>query len=129
MEVGTEVNMKTKKFKIPLFEVEVIYIETESKQDASEVERLLKRYALDKNNISIIKENVELNRYNGGNHFFNALRKRSIIFLYRQTSETARRMTLGHERRHLEDRVLELTNINDIETAGLLSGYISSKLY
>ena len=43
------------------------------------------------------------------------------------SSEKNRDNCYSHEKRHIEDRVLEWYSVNDIESAGLLAGFLGEK--
>ena len=54
---------------------------------------------------------------------------KQMILLYPQTSKASRINCLGHEKRHLEDRILKHCHIDDLETAGYLAGFLTKKLF
>lgn len=42
---------------------------------------------------------------------------------------THRAEIYSHEKRHIEDRVLDFFSVNNIESAGLLAGFLGEKFY
>ncbi|NCD06176.1 MAG: hypothetical protein EOL97_08660 [Spirochaetia bacterium] len=52
-----------------------------------------------------------------------------FVAIFPSSSPEARRNTINHEKRHIEDEILELSGIEDKEAAGYLAGYLSEILY
>jgi len=121
--------MKITRFKIPLFDYNVKLIKVESNKDADSVVKALKPLKLDSEDLEEYKEDVINGKYNGAYHIYNFNLKLSVLLMYQHNSEKEYLETLGHEKRHLEDRILQLYGIEDIETAGLLAGYLTKKLF
>ena len=44
-------------------------------------------------------------------------------------NERTRANVYSHEKRHIEDRVLQYASVDDIESAGLLAGFLGEKFY
>jgi len=121
--------MIIKKIKIDVYDWTVYFLEVESSKDAKKILPYLKKLMIPPEeidrSISIIKDD----RYNGGDHFCLKDRKWSVVILYRSSSSKARRRILAHEKRHVEDVLLEYSGIKDKESAGFLSGFLAMKLY
>lgn len=120
--------MNVKKFKIPIYDYDVMYVEVEKGDKIKELKPHLK-YIEGTEYMKEVLEDVTNGKFNGGQHFYNPRFRRVLLFLYRQTSKKSRLNILGHEKRHLEDRLLEATGINDIEAAGYLAGFLTKQLF
>ena len=49
----------------------------------------------------------------------------SVIVFYRMESMKRKRVCYNHEKRHLEDRILKFCDIDDMEAAAYLAGFLS----
>lgn len=116
-------------FKIPLYYVDVTLIQVESKKDADSVETILKNIKTDKEYLDDTVGNIKRGCRNGGDTYRNLDLKRFVVIFYRMSSEKNRDNCYSHEKRHIEDRVLEWYSVNDIESAGLLAGFLGEKFH
>lgn len=121
--------MKIFRFKIPLYKVHVTFVQSESKEESEDVRKILKANHVSKEFIDDITEAVARGAHNGGDTFRDFRYKRMFVFFYPFDSEIARAETYSHEKRHIEDRVLEYFGVNDIESAGLLAGFLGEQFY
>lgn len=121
--------MKIERFTIPIYEYDVIYIELHSDDTIDEQIKLVTDELIalktDQKYTDEVIQDIKDERKNGGNHFYNLSRKISLILIDPHDDPERLRCTIAHEKRHLEDRMLEHYIINDIESAGLLSGYLA----
>jgi hypothetical protein len=120
--------MKVRKIKVELYDWRVSLIDITSKKDVPRTNRILKKFGVTKEDRLIVLKNIEDGMYDGGEHFYNTRQRKSIIFLYRITSQKSRKNILCHEKRHLEDRILNHCLVDDIESAAYLAGYLGEKL-
>lgn len=44
-------------------------------------------------------------------------------------NESQREEVYAHEKRHIEDRIMKWASVDDIESAGLLAGFLGTKFY
>ena len=121
--------MIKKEFKVPIYDFRIIYIEIESKEDAKKIEPILQRLRFDEDDMIEIKENIEKKRYNGGHLYRLVKHKLFIVLIYPSSSVNERRKTISHEKRHIEDRILEACLVSDMEAAAYLAGFLSEKIY
>lgn len=121
--------MKKIEFNIPIYDFNVIILEVESKEDKAEVNTILLNFIPDKESIDEVLGYIENGDMNGGDTFRNMLYRKFIVVLYPFKDIETRREVINHEKRHIEDRILEYCNINDIEASAYLAGYISKYMY
>ena len=118
--------MKIKKFKVDIYDWDVKLIEVQSAKDFKKLLKELRKFKCSDEDIAIAKANIM--KKNGGDHFYQLSRRESLILLYKQDSKRIRNSVLCHEKRHLEDRILQYCFVDDIEAAGYLAGYLGEKL-
>jgi hypothetical protein len=121
--------MKKTEFKIPIYDFDVTILEVESKEDKAEVNAILSNLTPDKESIDEVLGYIEDGSMNGGDTFRNLLRRKFVVVLYPFKDIETRREVVNHEKRHIEDRVLEYCGISDIEASAYLAGYISKFMY
>ena len=121
--------MKKTEFKIPIYDFDVTILEIESKEDKAEVNTILSNCIPDKESIDEVLGYIEDGSMNGGDTFRNLLRRKFVVVLYPFKDIETRREVINHEKRHIEDRVLEYCGISDIEASAYLAGYISKFMY
>jgi hypothetical protein len=121
--------MKKSKFKVPLYHYDVTVIQIESSKDKDALIKEFKKMRVPEENYKDSIEYVENNYMNGGDTYRNMLNKRFLVIIYLCESENIRREVMGHEKRHVEDRILEHVGINDIEASAYLAGYLSQYMY
>lgn len=114
-------------FKIPLYGVDVMLVQVESADDAEAVESILRNIKADKEYADDTVNGIKRGCRNGGDTYRNEDLKRFVVIFYRMSSEKNRDNCYSHEKRHIEDRVLEWYSVNDIESAGLLAGFLGEK--
>lgn len=118
--------MKVKKFTVPLFNFDVTVIEV---AEDDNIEKVLKACKLKGTKFhSEIKENLESGYYDGAQFIYNMKAGRGLILIYHHKTKNGRLVSLGHEKRHLEDKILEYHGIEDYESAAMLAGYLTEKL-
>ena len=121
--------MKKTEFNIPIYDFDVTILEVESKEDKAEVNTILSNIIPDKESIDEVLGYIEDGSMNGGDTFRNMLYKKFVIVLYPFKDVETRREIISHEKRHIEDRLLEYCGISDIEASAYLAGYISKFMY
>lgn len=121
--------MKTTEFKIPIYDFDVTILEVESKDDKDDVNTILSNLIPDKKTIDEVLSYIEDGSMNGGYTFRNMLYKKFVVVLYPFKDIETRREVINHEKRHIEDRLLEYCDISDIEASAYLAGYISKFMY
>lgn len=121
--------MIKKSFTIPFFEVKMVYIIIEGVFDYEVLKKTLKSYtALDNELRDRALDIVRTGKVNGGDTIRHLETREMLCIIYQCTSEAKRLNIICHEKRHIEDRLLEFFGINDIETAGFLAGFLGDKM-
>lgn len=121
--------MKKLHFKIPLYEVNVTLVQSEGKSDTDAIKKILMANHVKKEYIEDIVDGVARGGCNGGETFRDFRYKRMLVFFYPFENDRRRAETYSHEKRHIEDRVLEYFSVDDIESAGLLAGFLGGMFY
>ena len=114
-------------FKIPLYGVDVTLVQVEGVGDAEAVESILRNVKADKEYAVDTVNGVKRGCCNGAETYRNLDLKKVVVIFYKITSERERDNVYSHEKRHIEDRVMEWYGVNDIESAGLLAGFLGEK--
>lgn len=117
------------KFTLPIYDMKITLIQIEDKFDFQGVKKVLSTINVQDEYLEEVQENIENGSYNGGATFRNMKMLSIIVIFYPMKSEIIRAAVYSHEKRHIEDRILEWVSVNDIESAGLLAGYLGKKFY
>ncbi len=117
------------KFTLPIYDMKITLIQIENKFDFQRVKKVLSTINVQDEYLEEVQENIENGSYNGGSTFRNMKMLSIIVIFYPMKSEIIRADVYSHEKRHIEDRILEWMSVNDIESAGLLAGYLGKKFY
>ena len=121
--------MKRTKIKIPIYDCSILILEIESKQDKDVVAKELNRIKANKDEIGSICEEIERECTGGGYTFRNFDLQKIVVLLYPCKNAKERRNLIAHEKRHIEDRLLENRGVNDIEASAYLAGYLGEYMY
>jgi hypothetical protein len=121
--------MKIVRFTIPLYEYDVVYVEIDENDPIDRqiafVTEELTNMKTDKQYLDETIQEIKEEYKNGGNHFYNLSKSVSFIMIYPHDNPERMKATIAHEKRHMEDRILKHYRVKDIESAGLLSGYLA----
>lgn len=120
--------MKIKKFKVDVYEWKITFIEVTSKKDWKRVNKIQKKFGVERNIIKNTKKQIKGGSKNGGYHSYNTKYWESIILIYPSSSKTQRLKVLCHEKRHCEDIILEHLSVYGTEAPAYLAGYLAKKL-
>lgn len=121
--------MKRIKFKVPLYNYSITVVHIESNKDKGELIKEFKKLGVPNELYKDSIEYVEKDYMNGGDTYRNMLNKRFLVIIYLCESENIRREIIGHEKRHVEDRILEHVGVKDLEASAYLAGYLSQYMY
>lgn len=126
--------MREYKFKIPIFgDVNITLVQVEGREDKEAILRLMKRHRItEKDDIDSVMDNVDNKEYDmrdGGDTFYRLIQREMVVIFYPFSSDEAKEEIMGHEKRHIEDRILKFFSIDDIETSALLAGFLSKQFY
>lgn len=114
-------------FQIPLYKVDITLLQVESKEDESAVTELLK--SIDAEDIEYTINGIRRGAVNGGDTYRNLELRRIIVVFYLMEDNMSRAEVYSHEKRHIEDRILKFYSVDDIESAGLLAGFLGERFY
>lgn len=121
--------MKKIKVKVPMYDYDVTWLEIESVQDKEKVFQEMKNLKCNKEDMDDVIDNIEKECMDGGSTFRNMDMKKFLIIIHPCKNEEMRRCVVNHEKRHIEDRLLQHCNVDDIEAAAYLAGYLSKYIY
>ena len=121
--------MKTLKFDIPLYGIHVDLVQVETKDDKDGVIRFMRAIKCRQEFINEIGDAIERGCYNGGDTFRDMNLRKILVIFYRMEDEETRAQIYAHEKRHIEDKVMQWASVDDIESAGLLAGYLGRMFY
>lgn len=114
---------------LPIYDMKITLIQIEDKFDFQGVKKVLSTINVQDEYLEEVQENIENGTYNGGATFRNMKIRSIIVIFYPMKSEIIRADVYSHEKRHIEDSILEWMSVNDLESAGLLAGYLGKKFY
>lgn len=117
--------MKTHSFEIPIFDFKVNLIQIEDKKDLPLLEKHKWLKNMDDENKEEIFTKIKNENYDGGTTFRDFSSQKFLVIFYKFSSEEAKIYVYAHEKRHIEDRLMQYLEINDIETAGYLAGFLA----
>lgn len=121
--------MKKRSFVIPFYKVSVTLLQIEGAQDEKAVLPYLRKVKASKEGIDYMLDGIRNGAVNGGDTYRYLEHKQMIVFFYPMENELKRAEIYSHEKRHIEDRVLQFFRVDDIESAGLLAGYLGEQFY
>lgn len=121
--------MKKLRFNIPIYDFDITLVQVESKDDTNNVLSMMKSIKCPQEYLDSVKDYIERGCYGGGDTFYNFDIREILVVFYNFNEEESRLEVYSHEKRHVEDRVLEHTNVKDIESAGLLAGFLGRQFF
>lgn len=122
--------MISKTIKIPIFNHTLHVFEVEKRKDADKLIKELKSLEIisDKEEEDDIRKNID-SECDGATTYYRKGDCTLVVVIYIQTKDARRREVLAHEKRHVEDDILEHLGINDKETAGYLAGWLAKEVF
>lgn len=120
--------MKKMRFEVPLYYVKVTLIQVESPDDADDVAKECKAFGLDSDSVDEEKNEAE-KCVNGGRTYRHLENSKMLVIFARFTSNKMKYNVFSHEKRHIEDRILEHASVDDIESAAFLAGFLGEKFH
>ena len=121
--------MITYNFDIPIYDIRIDLIQVENKEDANGVVRFMRAIKCNQEFIVELTENIKKGYVDGGETFRNFDLRKMLIIFYPMENEETRAEVYSHEKRHIEDRVMQHESVDDIESAGLLAGFLGRQFY
>jgi hypothetical protein len=117
-------------FIVPIYQIQVTLVMVESPKDKDAVEAIFKKFQCGGSERSDgILDSIENGDKDGGALWRGLNRREMLVILHQYTSKKARRNTFCHEKRHIEDRILEHAGIDDMEAAAYLSGWLGERFF
>ena len=121
--------MRSKRINVPLYDFRVDLIEIEGDGDAAPLLKFFRGVKLDGDIVEEIIDAVKNGDVDGGWTIANFGIKRILVVLLKMRTEEQRRKVLSHEKRHVEDDILEHASVNDKEAAAYLAGYLGKFMF
>lgn len=112
-----------------MFYFDVTLLQVESKDDVKQVEKACLNFDMEAEDVEAVINKVERDCTDGGDTFRNLRFKKFLVIFYRMTSGKMRENIWSHEKRHIEDRILQFLNIDDVETAAIIAGYLGEQFH
>ena len=119
--------MKKQKIEVPLYDISVTLLQVEGVDDAEEAKIFCEEFGLSAEYTKSILDIIRSDKVNGGDTFRDFEKGRMLVIFYRMTDERTKRNRYGHEKRHVEDRILQWCGVDDIEAAAYLAGFLSEQ--
>ena len=117
--------MKKLKFVVPLYDIDVTLLQVEGKEDEEAVLDECKQYNISEEIEEELRDSISNEYSDGASTFWNSGLHVAVIVFYRMKSAQRKCVCYSHEKRHLEDRILEFCGIDDREAAAYLAGFLS----
>ena len=121
--------MKKYVFDVPLYDIDVVLLQVEGSADAEEVVSELKKYDVTDDIEQEVREAVGNDRTDGASTFWNSGLHVAVVVFYKMESEERALVCYAHEKRHVEDRILQFCGIEDVEASAYLAGYLAKYFF
>lgn len=122
--------MKQMKFNVPLYDFDVTLIQVEdNKKDEKDVLKLMQRIKPTNAQIKEVSDTMKNDCKNGGFTYRNFDLKQFLVIFFVMGSVWNRENIYEHEKRHIEDRILEWASVDDNEAAAFIAGYLGEQFY
>jgi len=121
--------MKKKIFNIPIYEVKLTLLQVEKKDDFYSLKRALGKEGIPNDDIKKTQDIIENEMVNGGDTWYNLDKRIIAVVFYPFRNERDKVEIYCHEKRHVEDRILQYFRVDDAEGSALLSGYLGKIFY
>lgn len=121
--------MKTLKFDIPLYGIHVDLVQVETKDDKDGVIKFMRAIKCEQEFINEFTDYIERGYYDGGSTYRDMDLSKILVIFFPTSDDETRAELYAHEKRHIEDRVMQWASVDDIESAGLLAGYLGRMFF
>lgn len=123
--------MKRYDFTIPIYDVDVTLIQVErgTENECRTLRKALRSFGCKKESIDEDVNEIREGDMNGGATYRNMTARVVVVVFHEFTSEERMVEVYSHEKRHVEDRVLEFFEVKDTESAGLLAGFLGVEFH
>ena len=132
-EIDTHGQERSKRFEYILQGTQPGVMNIESQQfryfdSTQKVVKKLESIGVPKDAMDDVGPAIKNNAQNGGEHFYNLGRRWSIILMYQASNNSRKFEIICHEKRHIEDRIMEHLGLEGTEAGAFIAGYIAKKL-
>lgn len=118
--------MIKKIFNVPLYDWNITYLTIESKEDIPELITWAEMFQAEfQGDISESFDSIK----NAGMTYIDRTAQKLLIIIFPATSPEESLSTIGHEKRHAEDFILEESGVYDKEAAGYLAGFLTKQMF
>lgn len=115
---------------IPIYNVNLTLIQVISSDDAERIKDIMLSSGItEQEYIDYTINGIKNNAEDGGETYRNLSKKEILCIFYKISDEETKDEIYAHEKRHVEDRLLEFFEIDDLESAALLAGYLGRLFY
>lgn len=123
--------MKRYDFNIPIYDVDVTLIQVErcTESECRKVRKVLRDLGCPKECVDEEISQIREWSTNGGSTCTNMTCRKMVVLFQELTSVERLIEVYSHEKRHIEDRILEFFNVEDHESSALLAGYVGVEFY
>lgn len=121
--------MRRIEFKVPIYDWNVVVVTIYDQNDVVPLKQELDAIDAEQQAAEHDLYNVRRHGVDGGDTWWDSDLRKSLVIIFPWTSKAKFYEVLNHEKRHVVDRILENTHINDIEAAAYLDGYISKQIF
>ena len=119
--------MKIKKFLIDIYCWGVTFIEVNSLKEFEKSVKYLEEYGVEYYEINDLRKYIK-EGISGGKCWKKVNIRESLLLVYNATNGELRNDIICHEKRHLENNIMELCDISDNEAEAYLAGYLGRML-
>ena len=120
--------MKKLSFKIDVYDWDVYLYQLEAKDTSKDVTKVLQKHNIPVGENKEILDDIDDGSYDGGWTFHNKSQPISVVLLQVFSSENAKHNVYFHEKRHVEDDIINhLQMYDEVEAAAYLAGYLALK--
>lgn len=115
---------------IPIYNVSLTLIQVTSSDDAESIKDIMLSSGItEQEYIDYTINGIKNNAEDGGETYRNLSKKEILCIFYKMSDEDTKEEIYAHEKRHVEDRILKFFEIDDLESAALLAGYLGRTFY
>ena len=118
--------MIKKIFDVPLYDWNITFLKIETKEDIPELIAWAELFQAEFQ--GNIYESFDSTK-NAGMTYIDRTAQKLLIVIFPATSPEELLSTIGHEKRHAEDFILEESGVYDKEAAGYLAGFLTKQMF
>ena len=113
-------------FDVPLYDWNITYLTIESKEDVPELLTWCQLFDAEfEHDLNDTFDTIK----NAGLTYMDKTAQKMLIVIFPCESSEELLSTIGHEKRHAEDIILEESGVYDKEAAGYLAGFLTKQMF